>query len=61
MMFGNKKQWCYHVDSPYWGEPPVRFQKICPCGKNYECPICGYGTASTPHECRLIKIYPEDK
>ena len=49
--FGDKKIWCHqHSDRP------IRFIKACPCGTNYECPICGFGIATLPHKCKLIRI-----
>ena len=58
-MFGNKKIWCHHASSGvYYDVKPIRFVKMCPCGANYQCPICGYGEGTLPHKCKSVATIP---
>lgn len=49
--FGNSKEWCHQHSGK-----PVRKVKLCPCGLNKGCPVCGYGEATMPHKCKSIRI-----
>ena len=56
LSFGNSREFCHHCNTPYYNLKPIRKVKLCPCGRDKGCPLCGEGTITLAHKCKFIRV-----
>ena len=44
---------CGHPEMFVPKPPPAPVQRLCRCGQNKACPICGFGVGAYPCKCSL--------